>query len=267
MRAKRSVFVVAVIAALALFVQLSPPASARWAYGDGPSDVDITFEASSTSNEVCGNHIWGRVGISDVGDPATFVAPPGPYGTRTVQLYASDVSLLGATVEAGGLRRTDGVLVPPLLVQTTGELQPLNPFETYDGGGGTNIVYAAAPFNFVPAEGAVPAGTYLAVKMASRSAFAQARAIDCAPYVPPTVATTTPADLPTTTTTTTPASVTTTTSGTDTPSIPETTIPDVEPVPEETTAPPVPAAPAVYGSNVIPAGAAVPIYGTSTFTG
>jgi len=260
MRTKRSIFVLAVIGALAALTQVASPASARWAYGDGPSDVDIHVDGAPTSNDACANHISGRVGASDIGDPATFVAPPGPYGTRTLHLYVSDQLLTGAQVEAGGLRRTDGVLITPLLVQTTGQLQTLGPFETYDGGG-TNIVYASAAFSFVPPAGAIPVGSYLAVKSTSNHAFAQARAIACDPYVPPTEPTTPPPVASSTTTTvsetTTTLEVTTTgpvDGGSDT-------------LPQGSQTYPPDTFPSVPSGDVMPAEAAVPIYGSSTFTG
>jgi len=261
MRTKRSIFVLAVIGTLAVCTQLASPASARWAYGDGPSDIDIHVDGAPTSNDVCANHISGRVGASDIGDPATFVAPPGPYGTRTVQLYVSDQLLTGAQVEAGGLRRTDGVLVPPSLVQITGQLQSLNPFETYDGGG-TNIVYASAAFSFVPPDGSIPVGSYLAVKSTSAPAFAQARAIACDPYVPPTEPTTAP---PVASSTTTTGPVTTTTLEVTTTTGPVDGGPGT--VPEVSQTYPPDTFPSVPSGDVMPAQAAVPVYGSSTFTG
>jgi len=172
--------VVAVGVTISVWLALGLPASARWAYGNGPTDLDVITNGGE--NRVCFNRIKGRAGAHGFGDPETFNAPPGPYGTRTVQVFASDESLDGSEAEPGGLRRIDGVLVPPAASQTTGQLQELDPYESFeDFGGDTFSVYAAASFNIVPASGSVDVGDYIAVKIQGRSAYLTTLAADCEP--------------------------------------------------------------------------------------
>jgi hypothetical protein len=121
------------------------------------------------------NRVKGRVG-----DDITL--PPGPWTTRTVQLFVSDQPLAGSTVEAGGLRRPDGVLVAPLTSQTTAKLTELSPHETYqDFQGNTHTVYAAAPFNIVPPADSIRPGNDVGIKITGRTAFVTRTAADCQP--------------------------------------------------------------------------------------
>lgn len=156
---------------------MTVPASALWAYGDGFTGLDVVGNAPPDQfgdPQVCVNRVKGRVG-----DDTTL--PPGPWGTRTVQLFVSNEPLAGSTVEAGGLRRPDGMLIPPLTSQTTARLTELSPHETYkDFQSQIHTVYAAAAFNIVPPAGSIRSGNDVAVKILGRSAYVTRIAADCA---------------------------------------------------------------------------------------
>ena len=96
--------IVGLVAALGLSVCAATPASARWAYGDGPINVNVTNALGAQEDQLCENgHVIGFAGESGPGDPATFVAPPGPYGVRTVEVYVSEIDFTGAHGTATGI--------------------------------------------------------------------------------------------------------------------------------------------------------------------
>jgi len=181
---KRAVFAVLVLLAVGLGTDLATPASARWAYGDGSTNINVTNATGDAPEEqLCDNGpIVGFAGATGAGDPATFVVPPGPYGTRTVEVYVSDQSFLGSHGISGGIERSDGVPLKPLMTQTTAELTAINPLEGFpDLNGDPWTAYAKAPFSFTPPPGALHPGQYVAVHNAGAYAMSRFRVIACDP--------------------------------------------------------------------------------------
>ncbi|MDQ6697443.1 MAG: hypothetical protein M3Z46_08305 [Actinomycetota bacterium] len=178
---------VGVAVAVTLSLGSALPAWGRWAYGNGPSDLNVQFQGNpdqSSGGPVCANRLKGQAGASGYGDPATFHAPPGPYGKRNVIVYVSstkDLSQAQAT-DDGNLTFFDGTVVRPLTYQITNDLEALSPYETYEGGG-QNVftVYAARGyFNIVPPANSIHAGDSVVLRVQDHSAFVWARAVDCA---------------------------------------------------------------------------------------
>ena len=178
---KRIVVALAMLVALLVLVDGAQPAGARWAYGAGPSGIDLTTVAGSDGSSVCVDRVTGRVGLHATGDPGdigSFVAPPGPYGTASVRVYVADVAFGIVSEVPGGLRRlSDGVVVPLLTSQTSPPLQLLTPPETYPLG--TDIVYAAAPFDIALPNGSAEVGDFLAIMKPGASTPAKVRIVAC----------------------------------------------------------------------------------------
>ncbi|MDQ6696663.1 MAG: hypothetical protein M3Z46_04305 [Actinomycetota bacterium] len=176
MKKRRIALGVGIAVTVALWATMALPASARWAYGNGFSGLDVVTNGPPDSAQeptVCANRIKGRVA-------GTYPAPPGPWSAETVDVFATKEDLTGSTAEAGGLRTYYGVLVPPTLSQTTARPTELSPHESYeDFSGNTYPVYAAAPFNFAPSSTAVHPGDNIAVKIRGYSAYFTTRAASC----------------------------------------------------------------------------------------
>ena len=179
-----AVFVMAALAAGLVLGSGAHPASARWAYGFGASDLDVHEDGGPFTDQFCANHITGRVGASSQADPNTFVPPAGPYGTRTVELYVADVPLQGAAVVTGGLLPFGQAdVVPPLMTVTTDALTALSPVEVATGVGTGDlwVIYASAPLDLVPSIGTIEPGDWVAVRVVGRTAISAGRAIACNP--------------------------------------------------------------------------------------
>lgn len=183
MRATRTACILGLVAALGLSVCAATPASARWAYGNGVVNINVTNASGPEEDLLCENgHVLGFAGESGTGDPATFVAPPGPYGTRKVELYVSAVDFTGAQGRSVGIELASGVVLQPLMTQTTAQLAAISPFESFLEFGGTpHTVYAKAPFDFEPPAGSLTPGQYVAVRIEGTYAISKFRVIACDP--------------------------------------------------------------------------------------
>ena len=191
MRFKRIILVVLSMSVAGAMVAV-PPAQARWAYGTGPTGLDVDGYGTSGSL-VCTDRVIGRTGLSSEDpDPGSFVPPPGPYGTQEIEVFVSDVSFLDAHGEAGGIRMADGALLPAVASDLSEELQLLDPIETYQFTG-IGLVYAAGGFSVTIPSGAADVGDHVAVRKAGNSLFTSFRAIDCDSPPPALRVTTSPA--------------------------------------------------------------------------
>jgi hypothetical protein len=174
---------------------LAPQASARWAVGNGITDLEIADPTPPAQpGEVCTGHIEGRAGLSTQTEPtSTTPPPPGPYPPLTVQLFTGP-DLVGAQGEPGGLRLLDpndpngtGALIPPIATVTTAPLTALSPPEAYDANGVATWEYAAAAFSFTLASGTIQPGDDVALREGNRTAVVILSAVACATTPPPPI--------------------------------------------------------------------------------
>jgi len=171
---KRTMF--ACLTAAAVLLALPGPASAKWVFGNGFSDVDVLLPNDANFGQACDTRIQGRAGSESAS---------GPYSPITVRIYTGPAgSLDGSTVKHGGatddhLLTPDGTDVAPLASVTTPALQVLNPSEPYPSDHSDTVVFAAAPFDVKLAAGAISAGSQIAVKKAGYDAFVTLAAVDC----------------------------------------------------------------------------------------
>lgn len=268
MRTKVTIAALAVGALLvAVIVGPSGTASARWAYGNGPSDLDLIDANPAVDGlQFCTGEIGGRAGLSLLGAPGTNPTPPGPYGTRTVSVFVANTTFDGAQYDPGGIKLATGEVIAPTLTQVTPELQQLDPQELLQSDtdpGQVFSVYAAAPFTIKPAPGVIVAGQFVALRLVGvQDAFVAGNAVTCESPAEPTV-TQPPATQPTTTATTstsipgeTTVPTTDSTEPADTtvdPSTPDGSVPDTT-GPSDT-------------GDVAPASAATPVSATVSYTG
>jgi len=269
MRTKITIAALAVSALLvAVVIGPSGTASARWAYGNGPSDLDLIDANPAVDGlQFCTGQIGGRAGLSLLGAPGTTPSPPGPYGTRTISVFVSNTTFDGAQYDPGGIKLATGDVLAPQITQDTPELQLLDPQELLQSDtdpGQVFSVYAAAPFTIKPASGVILAGQFVALRLVGvQDAFVAGQAVTCESPTEPTV-TQPPATLPTTTATT---------SSTTKPS--ETTVATTDSTgPVDTTVDPTGPADSVpdttvptSSGDVAPASAAIAVGGSATYAG
>ncbi len=178
----------AICVALVGFVVVAP-ASARWRIGNGPADIEINeVSPPAFSNQVCTTHVEGRAGLSTEIDPAVTPPPPGPYDPLTVELFTGPpASLDGAQGAPGGILLADGTtLVAPIASVTTAPPTLLSQPEEYTNNGNTPIwEYAAAPFSFTLAPGAVAPGNDVAFRQSGHVAITVLNAVTCS--TPPSI--------------------------------------------------------------------------------
>lgn len=165
---------------IGMLLAFAPAASARWILGNGPSNIDVTIDGPANTTTVCANRIRGRAGLSSSPiEGVPFVAPPGPYGTKVVEVFVSPTEdFAGATSEVGGIRLyTSGTLLTPVATQTTAELTAITPPESYDDP--AYFSYAGGAFDIVPPANSIKPGDHIAIRIAGPTTFAQVAAIAC----------------------------------------------------------------------------------------
>ncbi len=176
---KRNVLLV-VGASVALLALPAATASAKWIFGNGPTDLELT---TPSPGHVCTDRIQGRAGLNTSVDPSTTPPPPPPYPPVTVRVFhGPPASLDGATVEGTGLRTAEGDLLTADVTKVTAAPLPIKPADEYTTPSGDTLwEYAAAPLNVTVPAGAIPAGDEVAIVRSPRSAFITATAVTCAP--------------------------------------------------------------------------------------
>lgn len=188
---QRKVLTALGVVLVALFIVV-PAASARWAIGNGPTDLELNELAPpALPGQVCTTHIDGRAGLSTTTDPAVTPPPPPPDQGLKVELFTGPPgSLAGAHGVPGGLELADGTTtVSPIASVTTAPPAKLNPAEEYmDFTGVSFWEYAAAPFSFNLAADQVTPGNDVALRQGGYSAIITAKATACASTPPPITA-------------------------------------------------------------------------------
>ena len=160
--------------------------SAKWAIGNGTTDLDINAPNPALPGQVCTTHIEGRAGLSTGSDPAVTPPPPGPYSPLRIELFTAPAG--GLDGYAGGA--TDQLDPPDPSLPTitsiasikTSAPTALNPPEFYTGNGNEDIwEYAAAPFSFDVPAGVIADGNSVALRVGSKEAILILSATTCSP--------------------------------------------------------------------------------------
>jgi len=160
--------------------------SAKWAIGNGSTDLEVTGPNPALPNQVCTTHIQGRAGLSTGSDPATTTPPAPPYSTMVVELFTGPGGSLdgysgGPTGQLVGPDPPNTPPVSAVAFVTTAAPTALNPPENYTDFSGNNFwEYAAASFSFDLPAGTIAPGNEVALRLGSHAAIVTLSAITCA---------------------------------------------------------------------------------------